>query len=833
MPLRLLIAAIVALVLLAGVSQAADPRAEFPSLLERLEKAKTPYERGFDQMAHDSKNLGQRVVQMLGAPDTWDAYGTPALRGAVIARWRKRWEADGESMLRGLWPPDRVVGRVEVQCGAIRAARDIDSMRHQFLLNNGRLYELGGMDGSFPPSGFMLGDQSGIWAPPVKVLDGFGFIIREAGKPAWRLDDCQHFSHDFATGSFHFIANGWNLTRTDFPAAEEPAFFSRLTLTNRTQAERSVEVDFVADVNIRPDWRTAAHSDQQNDVDEIETQDGLVRAWDPNLPKSMVVLGADLIATKARIEDARSTLTYRLQLPAGGTVVLNCLVRAGLALDGRDWATGFRRLLARSDGEMRLRRERIAREQKVGIDFACSDHRITEAFALAKANVRLLTADCRPHFPDVYLMAGVPVYPRLFACDSCMSLPGVIAAGLWAEARGTLACLAAQARKSGSLIPHESATDGTLIGPSNSQETTQFIATCAAYLRWTADRKLATELYPLLVNAIAAHRKQFASDGYPAGPALIETNGTGARKVDAACWQYAALAALAEIANCLDKKADCKKWTDEAARLRTEIRRDWWMPANKMWADSLDSHNRPRLDGLWSVAFPLMTDVASAEQIPLTLDGLEFGWTNQWGGVHTRQSDIRRQGSGVVSTGVFGQAAFAHRRGDLGFRLLQMNAEAPRQDRMPGAFTEMIPPGGSDFAQLWSIGPFLSAVIEGLAGLRPNAFDHHVEVSPQLPADLDWLTLDRIRIGDHTLRLDVRRDGKNIITTVTHTKGSVPLTLTFIPTTETANVLVDGKKAVPVAQRVERLDRELKVIRLSLAAGGEVRFSNTRPMSTN
>ena len=34
----------------------------------------------------------------------------------------------------------------------------------------------------------------------------------------------------------------------DFPAAKQPVLFSRLTLTNRTRAERSLEVDFVADV---------------------------------------------------------------------------------------------------------------------------------------------------------------------------------------------------------------------------------------------------------------------------------------------------------------------------------------------------------------------------------------------------------------------------------------------------------------------------------------------------------------------------------------------------------------------------------------------------------
>src|SRR4051812_44876580 len=93
---------------------------------------------------------------------------------------------------------------------------------------------------------------------------------------------------------------------------------------------------------------------------------------------------------------------------------------------------------------------------------------------------------------------------------------------------------------------------------------------------------------------------------------------------------------------------------------------------------------------------------------------------------------------------------------------------------MPGAFTEVIPPGGSDFAQLWSVGPFLAAVVAGLAGVRPAAFGRRVEIAPQLPAGLDWLTLDNLRVDGHELRLDIRREQRRVVTTVRHVKGPAP-----------------------------------------------------------
>jgi hypothetical protein len=149
---------------LVGISTA-DDRPDFLSLLGQLEHAKTSWERGFDQMPHGSDSVGKRVVQLLGSAETWGPYGTPALRQAVIARWRKRWAKEGEAMLHGLRLAKASAGRVALEAGDIRFARDVSTMRSQFLLSNGKLFELAGMDGSFPPSGFMLGDQSGVCGP--------------------------------------------------------------------------------------------------------------------------------------------------------------------------------------------------------------------------------------------------------------------------------------------------------------------------------------------------------------------------------------------------------------------------------------------------------------------------------------------------------------------------------------------------------------------------------------------------------------------------------------------------------------------------------------------
>ena len=54
-----------------------------------------------------------------------------------------------------------------------------------------------------------------------------------------------------------------------------------------------------------------------------------------------------------------------------------------------------------------------------------------------------------------------------------------------------------------------------------------------------------------------------------------------------------------------------------------------------------------------------------------------------------------------------------------GWRFMQLTAKAALEERTRGAFEETIP-GGGDLVQLWSFGPFLECVVEGLAGVRPQ-----------------------------------------------------------------------------------------------------------------
>jgi len=42
-------------------------------------------------------------------------------------------------------------------------------------------------------------------------------------------------------------------------------------------------------------------------------------------------------------------------------------------------------------------------------------------------------------------------------------------------------------------------------------------------------------------------------------------------------------------------------------------------------------------------------------------------------------------------------------------------------------------------------------ILEGMLGMEPNAFEHKVSLSPGLPVNWDFLTVNHIKIGNHNL----------------------------------------------------------------------------------
>ncbi|WP_447138593.1 NPCBM/NEW2 domain-containing protein [Micromonospora sp. LZ34] len=122
----------------------------------------------------------------------------------------------------------------------------------------------------------------------------------------------------------------------------------------------------------------------------------------------------------------------------------------------------------------------------------------------------------------------------------------------------------------------------------------------------------------------------------------------------------------------------------------------------------------------------------------------------------------------------------------------------------------------------------VSQTVEGLAGVRPNAPEHAVSVRSHLPAEIGWLDLDHIQVGEHDF--GVRHDGTTK-TVVNHNDGPQPLEVTVQFPGGWPKLKVDGRPVKP--EHVHVNGRALSQVTLTVPVGGSVTVTTSGDVSPN
>tara|TARA_B100000809_G_scaffold119480_1_gene117714 strand:- start:273 stop:3500 length:3228 start_codon:yes stop_codon:yes gene_type:complete len=792
---------------------------KFLLLLDMLEQEPNAWERGTDLFLKEIPKPADEIIEMIGHPDGYDPSGTTKLRQAVIDRWRRRLNTEGIKWLKGLNPPQIITGNQRATIGKIEISNQDIDMGNHFCLTGQNAYLLGAMDGSFPPVGRFLGDEGGFWTPPTKLLDGFVVTVNEKGQSNWQLDNCTNFQHQFSHNEFLFEKPDLIVRRRDFVIENQPGFFSQLTIRNPENKRRKITLHLQSQINIRPAWRSGL----ANDIDIINYQEGQVRAEDESKKGEGLIFGSATSPSEYKLGGNLATLSYHLELPAKGETSISFLfLKFSPGKSNKEFLEIFHK-------QNKLLKQKIQIYQDIafsGVQFNCSDPEVTNAFILAKLNLHMLRFDLRPNLPDLVFLAGYPNYARVFGCDSFYSTPGANSIGFSDTVAGVLKTLADSRENPHGVpsgpVPHEIATSNRLIGIANSQEPPQFIWACWQHFRWTGDQQFLRQIYPICQQSISflQNHRNMDKDGYVEGNGLIEAPGAGGKTLEATCYLYAAYTSLTEMSLALGHKEEFDDYREKADRLKKNFNRQWWNEKEQMWATALEADGKQRMKNFWSVVFPMETRLADPEKAIIVLKRIQQEWVNQWGGVHTRQEDISQQGSGVVTSNLFGLVGFQYGLAEFGWQMVKSASLAPKQDRMPGGFVEVIPPGKSNFIQLWSVGPFIDMLVQGLGGIEPNAHQNKVIISPSLPSGLSELSFENLQMGEHTFSFSHRRREEMIETVIRHHQGSVPLEARFCIKNEDINtMLVDGQEVTTTVNRHPTLGYVESALNITVPVG--------------
>jgi glycogen debranching enzyme len=674
-----------------------------------------------------------------------------------------------------------------------------------------RLYIIGDIDGGFrprsnvydlytygePQSGDPLANElQGVWAQPVKALDGYEFVVEVNGQ-RWPLDSATTFTQTFAAAQFEYELPQARLRaeRTEFVAQDQPILFTTLNLHNEGDAETNVTLEFSAHFDLEDAWFTSLGR-ERNEGEVVEVVDGRLVARADSVPdKWAVAVGSDVSPTLVEVNTGQNNqqigqMTYATNLAPGESQSWTMAVVVESESGVESALQTLEKLLPQQ--EMLLAEKQALYDSILtdGPRLLTPDDDFNLAFDVARANMQILEVES----PDLglHLYAGLEMFPFWFSNDGAYSMPGVLANNQVEPARNHL-LIGARFHEKG-RIPHQISPAGDIVGAGNAQETPQWVMAIWDFYRWTGDSEFLASVYPTAVAGLFDYTLGSIdkdSDGYPEGPAMVERAGMGAEKVDATAYLWVALNDLTKMAEVLGDNETAERARQEAADLKTSFDVDWWLPEDQVYADSLQKfRNTPRYDGHWTIAVPLEVGIAPPERGSALLARIKHDNINEWGLEHTLAEDDRVW---TLPTATLSRGAYRYRDAELGYEMLQNLTQTLDQGSI-GMFHELIPDGLS-FLQLWSGATFVRGVVEDLLGIMVRADLHEVVITPQLPEMWGSADLEQLRFGEHIINIRITHDGAEI----DHIEGTVPLTIIFHPPGDIEEASMgDGDIASPI-----------------------------------
>jgi hypothetical protein len=495
--------------------------------------------------------------------------------------------------------------------------------RRWYALCGTRLYSVATLAGGFPDRGqHQPQEMGGIWAPPLKLLDGYWLGLQaRAREPqvdgqeelCWlTTPDTWRMAADGTTFSYTLPALGVAVERREWIVPDEPVLVVDVTISRHPDAAWEDALALTCNFTARSDLHGAWLAEERlgwADGDDIASydeasgavllRDKLHRAWEVGIGAAQMPdawkTGSDVWGPEQTSgRGVGASLSYRCSVTPAHPAQLRFLI-AGADGNAKPAASVFARLAGHRAGVCSLEQARQQANDRFRAPFArcrleSSDADLNHVFAWAKAWSAMLMLDV----PGVgrAAMAGLPEFPWWFGCDLAYGVLPMLPAGQTDDARASLRALAAlsqQANDTGA-VAHEIVSHGLVAHRGNLVETPLFARALYHTYRWTGDRALLEDLFPFCVRGV----EQWAlgaclepGELAPRGSSIVETPemAAGLQTLDVSAYLVEALDLLGALAIELHQDETAARLRARANELRQHLREDWWLPAERLFGD--------------------------------------------------------------------------------------------------------------------------------------------------------------------------------------------------------------------------------------------------------
>src|SRR5215217_8055290 len=570
----------------------------------------------------------------------------------------------------------------------------------RYVAAGDRAYVIGSEDGRFPPMGWHIrGEMGGVWAHPIKLLDGYWFAL----DGQW-IPQASKFTTGAGYAQMQFpTTDGLNVTRTEFSPDGSPVVLVGLTLQNPNSASKSVKLtmDTRSEIMAAYPWGwTTPNAKEFNGPDEgsYDRSTGTLTFKESGKPwyaavRASVVPAQGVVNSASwgpvgederagYLENGNGTggsLRWNLSVGGGQETTLWVAV-AGSNSSQSEAQSAVQGALNNPDNVLVQKvsgRQGLLAKTKVSLP----DAALQDAFDWGKLNMADLTrtvtnaqirdVDEGRAYPNPVatipkltgIGAGYPDYPWYFGTDGAYTAYPLVASGQWGTAMDHLRSIrdvSQVVNGSTGKVVHEVVTDGSVYwgtnaDPGNTNETAQFATAVDLIWRWSGDNRFRDEMYPFIVDGMHYITSPGCplgdpnlnqspegtcdndSDGWPEGYGMVERTGMGEEKLDNTAYTWQALRALQRMAESKGDTATAE-WADgKAEAMEARFDAAWWMTDQNLYADSLDDPGDVKLQQKhWINATPMETLLAPQNRATTALNTLESGdFTGSCGLFHT------------------------------------------------------------------------------------------------------------------------------------------------------------------------------------------------------
>jgi hypothetical protein len=529
--------------------------------------------------------------------------------------------------------PRTILAELPDPCGPARSTTESLAQK-RYVVAGDHAYSIGTLDGGFPPIGTRIrGEMGGVWAQPIKLLQGFWFGLNGDWLPA---------ATRFTSGAGYVqmqlpTLDGIVITRTEFAPDGLAALLVGLTLQNTAPRDQRVALKFAARSQLMGGYPWNENTPSADELNRKDTANYDPAAGTLTFRTSgrhwYALIGASLRPSHGAADDdtwgpvseaqrhgysqaqwsAGAMLRWDIDLAAGDERTL-WLAVAG-SHTAREEAEETLRLVLADPASLLRTKIGVRTDLLAQVQIESPDPQLMAALDWATMNM----ADLRRTVTDVQIRDvdegkaypppiqmfprlsgigdGFPDYPSFYGTGSGYIVYPLVASGMWETAMEHLRLLRDVSRtingRTGKVV-HEIICDGSVHFGNNAargdtNETALFATAVDLLWRWSGDDSFRDEMYDFILDGMRYITTDLDTDGdlWPEGDGIAEREGMGSEHIDVAADTWQALRALTRMAKSRGDSATAAWARTKAEAMEAAFDDAWWAPDESLYADSL------------------------------------------------------------------------------------------------------------------------------------------------------------------------------------------------------------------------------------------------------